>query len=138
LVKALMFDVPNFLDKSIPSDLDRTSLIYDKVWPLRFIPDIQDNPKSLITTEWSFKPYTGDSIKITEVILYAICHISLMSVDGGMRKDFMVAEINKSIKNCSLFKSGNLTFQGGGDFLADAGGKWYGTFIRYAALTLSR
>lgn len=136
LVKALIFNEPDFLNKSIPADFDPTSLIYDKVWPFKFIPDIQDTPKSLITTLWSFKPYKS-LIYFNEVIFYTIVHKDLLSIDSGLRTDFMIAQIHRTVMNCNLFKSGGHIFLEGGDTLVDSSGKWIGMFVRYGSLKLA-
>ncbi len=137
LVKALMFDVPDFLSKSIPSDFDRTSLLYDRVWPLWYVPEIQDEKKSLITTLWDFQPYNrGDTYKIANVAFFAIVHFDLIRIDDGLRTDFLIAEIEYSRKRSNLIRTSNLTFRGTKDFVADTGGKWLGTRIGYGAIKL--
>ncbi len=135
LVKALMFDVPDFLSKSIPSDFDRTSLLYDRVWPFRYIPEIQDDKKSLITTHWHFQAYDrGDTYKIAGVTFFVIVHFDLIRIDDGLRTDFLIAEIEHSRKRSSLIGTSKLKFQDMEDFVADTGGKWLGTRIKYRAI----
>jgi len=136
LFKALYFDVPNFLDKTIPSDMDRTSLIYKRIWPYRFIPDIQDEAKSLITTEWSYKlsSRADELIKLSTVRFFVIVHKDLVSVDYGLRTDFIINEINECRKSVELFRSFECRFVNCEDFIADS--MWPGTFLTLNALKL--
>ncbi len=138
LFKALYFKEPNFLDKTIPSDMDRTSLIYDLIWPYRFIPDIQDTPKSLITTEWKYRleSKVDELIKLSTVRFFVIVHKDIISIDYGLRTDFIINEINECRKSAKLFRSMEYRFGNCEDFIADQGGMWPGTFLTLTAYKL--
>lgn len=138
LVKALYFDSPDFLDKNISPDFDRASLLYDRVWPFRFIPDIQDERKSIVMTKWRFLPYKGDDFyKVVAVTFFVIVHFDLMRTDEGLRTDFIFYEIDKVRRNSSILGTSKFKLaEPIDDFAADSGAKWLGASFGYRALKL--
>lgn len=135
IVKGLVFHTPDFLQKTIPADFDKTKLIYDKLWPFKFVPNIQDKPATLITTHFSFRPYRdGTSFKLGDIIFYVITHKTLMSCDTGLRTDILISEIDQIFNRSSIYGVGGFAFDGMEDFLVDSGGTLVGTSIGYRGL----
>lgn len=137
LVKALIYIDPDFLSKSIPSDFDRTSLLYDRIWPFRYVPDIQDEGKSLISSHWQYRSSgRNDTYMLASVTFYVFVHIDWMRTEHGLRTDFIIAEIEKSRKQTDLIGAGKFRFGRTDDFIVDTGGKWLGGLIEYQAINL--
>ena len=71
IVKCLVNNQSNFLDISLPMDFDVTSLIYNSIYPYRFIPQIQTEPKTFITMRFGYKP-NGMTYKNGSIYFYII------------------------------------------------------------------
>jgi len=135
LVKALMYDSPNFLSKSIPIDFDRTSLLYNKIWPIRYVPNIQDKSKSIVMTHWSLAPSRTKAYFISEITFFIIVHFDLIRTEEGLRTDFIYYEIDKARRNVELLGTSSLRLtEKYRDFAVDSGGKWLGASFGYSAI----
>lgn len=99
LTKLLFYNESDALDK--PELEDKFSLLYDRVYPFRFVPDPVQEKKSFITIGLSgFRRYQEgftmyDDYQAGEVYFYIFTHHDLMRTDNGIRQDLMLAEIEK-------------------------------------------
>ena len=88
IVKCLINNQINFLEVDIPTDFDRTSLVFSNLFPYKFIPTIGSEAKTYITMSFNYKP-NGMSYKNGSIWLYIIVHNSLLRTDyGTLRYDF--------------------------------------------------
>ena len=83
LVKCLINNQPNFLDNPLPENFDPSSCIYDSIYPYRYIPTVQTEPKTFITMSFSYKP-DGMTFKNGSIYFYIITHNSLLRTDYGV------------------------------------------------------
>ena len=73
ITKALLYrkDTSSFLDRVIPPEFDRTSLLYSQIWPWKYIPQITDEANIHITSNFVFKPH-DHMYKVSNFYLYVI------------------------------------------------------------------
>lgn len=141
IVKCLINNQSNFLTPSIPIDFDRSTLIFENLYPYRFVPDTQTEAKTLITMKFGYKP-NGKIIKNGSIYFYIICHNSLLRTDyGSLRYDMLLSYIDdtfNSLQDLSLKDSfassrdlgfGKLPFYETDEFVVDK--NWSGTYIAY-------
>ncbi len=138
MVKALAFDTPDFLSKDI-TNYDRTSLLYDRVWPFRYLPKVQDERKSIVMTLWSFAPYRGESTyAISNVTFYVIVYFDIIQTNEGLRTDFIFSEIESTRKKTELIGTSRFRLsESFRDTPVDSDGKWLGVTFGYSALAIS-
>lgn len=132
IVKALLFNSENLSGKTIPPDFDRTSLLYSRIWPFQFVPEISDEPKTMITMSFIFKPYgSGKNLKVSNIKFFVIIHKSLMSVNTGLRTDYLLHHIDSTFNQTDIFGATKWLFDGAGDFIVDTARNWVGASIAY-------
>lgn len=98
LTKLLFFNETDALFREITED-QRYSLMYDRIYPFRFVPDPVEIKKSFITIGLSgfrklqegFNIY--EDYQAGEVYFYIFTHTDLMRTDSGVRQDLMLGEI---------------------------------------------
>ena len=129
IVKCLVNNQFNFLDISLPMDLDVTSLIYDSIYPYRFIPQIQTEPKTFITMRFGYKP-NGMTYKNGSIYFYIITHNSLIRTDYGMlRYDFLANKIDEMMNSSRDIGLGKLPFHDMDDFIVNE--NYIGIYLAY-------
>jgi len=115
LVKCLINNQPNFLDSPLPEGFDPSSCIYDFIYPYRYIPTVQTEPKTFITMSFSYKP-DGMTFKNGSIYFYIITHNSLLRTDYGvLRYDFLVNKIDEVFNSSRNIGVGKLPFYEMGD-----------------------
>jgi hypothetical protein len=115
IVKCLVNNEQNFLDVSLPSDFNVTSLIYNSIYPYKFIPAIETEPKTYITMSFRYKP-DGITFKNGSIYFYIFTHNSLITTDYGMlRYDFLVNKIDEIFNSSRDIGIGKLPFYEMGD-----------------------
>jgi hypothetical protein len=129
VVKCLVNNQTNFLDVPLPKDYDSTSLIYNSIFPYKFLPGVQTAPKTFITMSFSYKP-KGMTYKNGAIYFYIICHNDLLRTDyGTLRYDFLVNQIDE-LMNCSRdIGLGKLAFYDMSDFLVND--NYSGIYLAY-------
>jgi len=131
ILKCLVNNQPNFLDYPLPSNFDPYSLIYTQIFPYRYVPDIQTEPKTFITMRFNYSP-NGVTFKNGSIYFYIITHQSLIRTDYGMlRYDFLINKIDEVFNLSRDIGIGKLPFYDMSDFLVDNEGKWLGAYIAY-------
>ena len=115
IIKCLINNQPNFLDVPIHADFDATSLVFVNLFPYRYIPTIQTEPKTFITMSFSYKP-DGMTFKNGSIYFYIITHNSLLRTDYGvLRYDFLVNKIDEVFNSSRYIGVGKLPFYEMGD-----------------------
>ena len=129
IVKCLVNNQSNFLDISLPMDFDVTSLIYNSIYPYRFIPQIQTEPKTFITMRFGYKP-NGMTYKNGSIYFYIITHNSLIRTDYGMlRYDFLANKIDELMNSSRDIGLGKLPFYDMDDFIVNE--NYIGIYLAY-------
>jgi hypothetical protein len=119
IVKCLVNNQSNFLDIPLPVDFNVTSLIYLNIYPYRFIPDIQTEPKTFITTSFGYRS-SGMTFKFGSVCFYVVCHNSLLRTDYGMlRYDYLINQIDEIFNSSRNLGIGKLPFYSMDDILVN-------------------
>lgn len=99
LTKLLKYDTTDALFK--PKVEDPYSLLYDRVFPYRFVPDPIENQGTFLTIgingfrryQEGFKVF--DDYQSGEIYFYFFTHHDLMRTDSGVRQDLMLGELDK-------------------------------------------
>lgn len=129
IVKCLINNQQNFLDTSIPSDFNVTSLIYDKIYPYKYIPQIQTVPSTFITMSFNYKP-KGMTFKNGSIYYYIFNHNSLIKTSYGMlRYDFLVNKIDEMMNSSRELGLGKLPFYDMGDMQVNE--NYCGAYLAY-------
>ena len=135
IVKCLINNNSDFKISTIPNDFDRTSLVYSQMFPFKYIPEIQSEPKTFIALKTSYKP-DGMTFKIGSIIFYVITNQSIISTDNGLRYDFLINKIDEIFNSSRFIGVGKLPFYDMDEFVIDSSGKWLGSYICYKTTEL--
>jgi len=134
IIKCLINNNQNFLDTPIPSDFNITSLIYDKIFPYKFIPSIQTSPSTFITMSFNYKP-NGMTFKNGSIYFYIITHNSLLRTDYGMlRYDYLINKIDEVFNSSRDIGIGKLPFHDMGDIQVNE--NYCGAYLIYKTTEL--
>jgi len=129
IVKCLVNTEDNFLDVPLPADFNPSSLVYSNLYPYRYIPTIQTEPKTFITMSFSYKP-DGSKFKNASVRFYIMCHNSLLKTDyGSLRYDMLLNYIDKTFNQFNELQSSKLQFYDMDDFVVNE--NYSGIYIIY-------
>jgi hypothetical protein len=94
ICKALNYSQSNFLDQ--PDIEDTSVLIYNKIYPYKFVPVADDNANSYITLSFRNYDLVNTSFKSGYIYINVLVHINLMQTDyGWLRSDYILSEIDK-------------------------------------------
>jgi len=129
IVKCLVNNENNFLDVPLPNNFDVTSLVYSQIFPYRFIPTIQESPKSFITMKFGYKP-NGMTYKNGSIYFYIIIHNSLLKTDyGSLRYDMLLNYIDEVFNSSRDLGLGKLPFYDMDEFIVNE--SYSGVYIAY-------
>ena len=134
IVKCLINNNSDFKISTIPSDFDRTSLVYSQMFPFKYIPDIQSEPRTFIALKSRYAPYKENSYRYNTIYFYVVTHRSIISTDSGLRYDFLIDKIDEIFNLSKEFKSSKLQFNDMDEFIVDPSGQWMGSYICYETL----
>lgn len=107
IVKAISYNNTDFLDQ--PNVESPEELLFDRIFPHRFIPVVSNDMKTYITL--SFEDYrpVGNTFKSGKIVITVFTHQSLFKTDYGfLRVDYIISEIDKLFNEKSglgLFKA---------------------------------
>jgi len=112
LTKLLHYDKPDAL--FLPKVEDTSSLLYDRVYPYRFVPKPIEEMGTYLTLgvngfrrhEEGYKIY--DDYQSGEIYFYMFTHVDLMRTDSGVRQDLMLGEIDNLFDGAKGFGMGEL------------------------------
>lgn len=130
LAKCLLSNERNFLDIDIDEE-NRDKLIWEQVFPYRFVPSVDQKAQSYITM--AFK-YNRQSIwKLGTITFYLFCHKNIVRTDYGvLRYDFMLQRLNE-IVNDTRFDTwlGKVQLIDMDEINIDDKGNFIGLMVRY-------
>jgi len=133
IVKCLYFsnsEDTNFLDKTLPDNFNPTTLIYERIFPYQFVPDIQDTTKTFITLSFNRFRLVNNSFKSGYIHFYVFTHKSCMKTDyATLRTDFLVNKIDSIMNQSVDFGIGKLQFNNMDDIIIN--NNYIGNVIEY-------
>ncbi|MDY7043686.1 hypothetical protein RVS70_05655 [Virgibacillus sp. M23] len=114
LTKYMYYEDRDALFKDSLSMEDRNNLLYQRLFPYRFVPSPIENQSTYITLgvngfrrhEEGFKVF--DDYQSGEIYFYLFTHTDLMQTDNGVRQDVMLAEIDRLFDSCTGLGMGEL------------------------------
>ena len=129
IVKCLVNNQPNFLDVPLPVGFDVSSLIFDQIYPWRFVPPVDNLANTFITMKFSYKP-NGTTFKVGSVYFYIITHNSLMRTSyGSLRYDMLLNFIDEVFSESRDLGLGKLPFYDMDEFVVNE--NYSGVYISY-------
>ena len=129
IVKCLVNNESNFLDIPLPIGFDVNSLIFDQIYPWRYVPPVEKLVNTFITMKFSYKP-NGDKFKNGSVYFYIITHNSLMRTDyGSLRYDMLLNYIDEVFSGSRDLGLGKLPFYDMDEFVVNE--NYSGVYICY-------
>lgn len=101
ITKLISYDTPDAPYRKSLTQEQRDELLYERVFPFRFVPDAIENQGTFITMgvgrvrmlEEGYTVY--DDYQSGQVTFYIFTHVDLMRTHGGIRQDLVLAEISK-------------------------------------------
>lgn len=133
LAKCLLCNSSSFKEFELPEDyVDQ--LVWQHVFPFRYVVDTQETQKSYITTAFEYESSDTPNVwKIGTVKFYLFCHKDIVKTDYGvLRYDYMLSRISM-IMNNARFKTwfNRLEFVDMGDIIVDEIGNFVGIEVVY-------
>jgi len=111
IVKAIYNTDSNFIDQSLPSGFDANNLVYQQVFPYRFIPEISEEAKNYLTMSFTNYKKLGNQYKAGYMYFYVLCHKSLVQTDYGcLRYDYILNELDEMFSEERGYGLGKLEF----------------------------
>lgn len=101
LSKLLFYNNPSALFEDDLTEDEKSSLIYSKVYPYRFVPAPTESQSTYLTlgvngfrrNQEGFKIY--DDYQAGEIYFYMFTHVDLMKTTHGVRQDLMLGELDR-------------------------------------------
>ena len=129
IVKCLVNNENNFLDVPLPNNFDVTSLVYNSIFPYRFIPSTQTEANTFITMKFNYKP-NGRTFKNGSICFYIISHNSLLRTDyGSLRYDMLINYIDELFNSSEEIGFDKLEFYDMDEFVVNE--NYSGVYIMY-------
>ncbi|MNC08147.1 hypothetical protein D3C75_557220 [compost metagenome] len=131
LCKALYYSNENFLDQ--PDIEDTSILIYENIFPHRFIPNITNEARTFITLSCTdYKP-SGNSFKNGVLGVYMFTHLDLYETDYGYtRMDYVLSKVEELMNNKIGIGIGKLNFNSMNEYIVNE--KFQGYALTYRSL----
>ena len=138
LVKCLANNQPDFLNYEVP---DKSSLIYNHIYPCKYIPQTNETAKAFIAIGFRYDPSASSSryYRTSYVTFYIFCHSSLIHTSyGALRYDYALQRVD-AIMNCSRSKEwiGQMEFDNAEDDILDSKGEYVGICVSYRSGEIS-
>ena len=137
LVKCLRHPSSDFLSGDVGNPAD---LIYNNIYPTKYVPEVHEDAKSYICMGFNYKPNKTDGRLYTTAYasFYLFCHKSLVRTDyGWTRPDFMLSRIDDFVLGArGEAWLGRMEFDDGGDEILDQNGNYVGVYARYRSVLL--
>ncbi|ASA22754.1 hypothetical protein [Paenibacillus donghaensis] len=135
LCKAVYYADEGFLEKPDIDDLD--NLIYENIFPHRFIPDTTETAKTFVTISCTDYRPTGNSFKNGLLNIYMFTHRDLFRTDYGYtRMDFIMTKIEELMNSKRGIGLGELGFGGLNEYVVNE--KFQGYVLSYRPVDFNR
>lgn len=113
LCKLLYYTNDNPLEQ--PDIQDTTSLLFNKIYPYPFTPNVQDEATSIINVVLTnFRLNQNRSFKDGEICFNILCHINLWKISGGLRPYSILKEIDELFNGERIVGIGKLEYKNNG------------------------
>lgn len=129
ICKALFYSDRNFLDK--PNITDPEALIYQHIFPFRFIPNKDDSEmKTYITMAFRKYRSINNAFKTGYIHIHIFTHKDLHRTDyGTLRTDFLLSQVDKALNKQSGIGIGKLEFDEADEYFVND--KYMGMYASY-------
>ncbi|QWU13400.1 hypothetical protein SAMN04487895_10366 [Paenibacillus sophorae] len=128
LCKAISYNSNDFLSQ--PHIEDTSMLIYNNIYPYRFIPDIKIEAKSFITLSCTDYRPSGNSFKNGLLGIYMFTHRDLFKTDYGYtRVDYVLSKVEELMNSKNGIGIGRLSFNSLNEFAVNE--KFQGYALTY-------
>jgi hypothetical protein len=108
LIKLLNYNEANALVQPNLTDIQKNSLIYNKIFPFRFIPTIADTACSYLNIGFGNFREISNTFQAGKIGFYMVSHKDLWKMNGGLRPIFMLEEIKEVAKSLEGLGLGRL------------------------------
>lgn len=116
--KLLKYDTSDAMFRTSLTEEERESLIHERVFPYRFVPDAIENQGTFITMgvgrvrllEEGYDIY--DDYQSGQVTFHIFTHVDLMLTQTGIRQDLLLAEIDNIFDKNRTLGIGELKIRG--------------------------
>lgn len=118
LSKLIAIDKSDVLFNDNLSDSEKYSLLYERVYPYRFVPEATSKASTYLTLGISGFTHLREGIKTYDdyqrglIYFYIFTHNSLMKTDSGVRQDLILSEIDKLFEGTRGLGMGELKLNG--------------------------
>lgn len=130
LVKALVINEEDFLDRDLPENFSPASIIYSQIYPYQYVSSIESEPKTFITMSFGNYRYVNNCFKSGVLNFYVFTHKSLISKSNyGLRTDFIIDEVDSMFNKSDSVGVFKLELNSGGDIKLDD--EYFGSVISY-------
>lgn len=134
LCRALHYQVPNFLEKP---DIDPVGLIYQNIFPHRFIPDIKMETGTYITFALGDFKLVNNNFKTGIVSINIFTHRDTFKTEYGCtRTDFIVNKVDELLNYKDGIGIGKLQFKSLNEYVINE--KFQGYVITYQPVDFNR
>ncbi|WP_405169299.1 hypothetical protein [Paenibacillus sp. FSL H3-0286] len=128
LCKALFYKDDNFLEKESIAYTDE--LIYENIYPHRFIPETTAETKTYITISCTDYRPVGRSFKNGQLGIYMFTHRDLFKTDYGYtRMDYIMTKVEELMDGIRGIGLGELVFAGLNEYVVNE--KFQGYVLTY-------
>ncbi|QWU14436.1 hypothetical protein SAMN04487895_101748 [Paenibacillus sophorae] len=128
LCKAIFYNDEDFLDREDVIHTD--DLIYNNVYPHRFIPEVTSTAKTYITVSCTDYRPSGNSFKNGMLNIYMFTHRDLFKTDYGYtRMDYVMTKVEELINGERGIGVGELGFGGLNEYIVNE--KFQGYVLTY-------
>ena len=92
--------------------VDPDDLIYDRVFPFEYIPDVQEHGKTFICCEVDIGGVSGKTFLSPRIYLWVFTHKSKLRLPGGgLRLDRLTSEIVEKLNGSRVYSLGELNLR---------------------------
>lgn len=133
LMKAITNNQSDFLNYDLPVEFqeDITKLLFTQIFPYKQVQSKITDTKSYITMAFvNFRPENNSTqIKNGMIYFYVVVHNSLLRTDEGLRYDYIVSQIDKTINGLRGISIGRVNLSEESDMPIDE--NYMGSYIAY-------
>lgn len=138
LVKCLRNQQENFLDIEVP---DPTVLLYDNIYPCKYIPQSPEEAKSFLAMSFQYDPNRASRkyYMTSGVTFYLFCHYDLIKTSYGcLRYDYALSRVDEIMRGLRSDQwLGEMEFAGAQDEILDQKGQYVGISVAYRSVEFS-
>lgn len=118
LSKLIAIDRSDALFSDDLSEEEKSGLLYDRIYPFRFVPEATSEARTYLTLGISGFTHLRENLKTYHdyqsgsVFFYVFTHVSLMRTDSGVRQDLLISELDRLFEGTRGLGIGELKLNG--------------------------